>query len=96
MSLKDSLGHFPEGAGSGTSLQFPLSRENVRFISCSNLALKTQECTQVNYHLALVSLDSQKFSLLHIYEEIIDPHFLDRAISDTSRLQEVIANIEFQ
>lgn len=70
MSLKSSLAHFPAGAALASACVSPL----IRFVSCSRLALKTQECRQVNYHLASVSPNSQKSSYIFI-KKSIDLHF---------------------
>lgn len=71
MSLKASLAHFPAGAALANACGSPL----IRFVSGSRLALKTQECRQVNYHLASVSPDSQKSSFYIFIKKSIDPHF---------------------
>lgn len=73
MSLRAALAHFP--AGSGKPLQFYLPRENIWFTGWSDLALEYQECNQCKYHSALVSTDSQKFSLYVFIKKSIEPQF---------------------
>lgn len=91
MSLKASLAHFPAGAALASACGSPL----IRFVSCSHLALKTQKCRQVNYHLASARTHRSPRPT-YLLRNPSTRIFLDRAISDTSCLQEVIANIEFQ